>query len=286
MRQRVCDERGGRTVVARFAGAEAELMQSDVTSYPEVNAVLDLLRDQIQAILGDRLAASTSMARSSPETSIRRSATLICSRRPMAICAMTTLRVWSACTPSSRASGRSGMTASRSRTSPSPASRRFALSVARSRSSVLASHFTSRTPALTGWSTGTLCASEESPSPVRRRDTHRAYREGRIPFWCPRLRPRISPARRSASARRSQAYAVLTMCRAYHTLKTGDLASKTRSARWAENEWPAWVSLIQQARVWRSAPRGEPVDDDATLAETRRFVLFAVGECEKVSISG
>jgi hypothetical protein len=86
--------------------------------------------------------------------------------------------------------------------------------------------------------------------------------------------------------RRSQSYAILTLCRAYHTLKTGELASKTRSARWAENEWPAWASLIQQALVWRSAPRGEPVDHDATLPETRRFVLFAVEECEKVTLAG
>ncbi|MGH2484797.1 MAG: aminoglycoside adenylyltransferase domain-containing protein [Ktedonobacterales bacterium] len=85
--------------------------------------------------------------------------------------------------------------------------------------------------------------------------------------------------------RGSQAYAILTMCRAYHTLKTGELASKARSAQWARTQWPQWSPLIQQALLWRSIPRGEPMDDGATLPETRRFVLFAAGECEKVSVA-
>ncbi|HEV2405519.1 MAG TPA: aminoglycoside adenylyltransferase domain-containing protein [Ktedonobacterales bacterium] len=86
--------------------------------------------------------------------------------------------------------------------------------------------------------------------------------------------------------RGSQAYAILTMCRAYHTLKTGELASKARSAQWATSHWPEWSPLIERALNWRSAPRGEPVDHDATLPETRRFVLFAMGECERVILGG
>lgn len=88
----------------------------------------------------------------------------------------------------------------------------------------------------------------------------------------------------SPMPRGSQAYAILTMCRAYHTLTTGELASKARSAQWARTHWPEWSPLIQRALEWRSARRGEPVDDDATMPETRRFVLFAVGECERAEL--
>lgn len=80
--------------------------------------------------------------------------------------------------------------------------------------------------------------------------------------------------------RASQAYAILTMCRAFYTLKWGEIVSKKQAATWAEKQWPEWSALIQRALVWRSAWRDEHIDHDATLPETRQFVFFAIDQCE------
>ncbi len=80
--------------------------------------------------------------------------------------------------------------------------------------------------------------------------------------------------------RKSQAYAILTMCRALYTLKYGEQVSKKQAALWAEKEFPEWASLIENALVWREAWRDENVDHDATFQETMRFVSFAISQCE------
>jgi len=80
--------------------------------------------------------------------------------------------------------------------------------------------------------------------------------------------------------RKSQAYAILTMCRALYTLKFGEQVSKKQAALWAEKEFPEWASLIENALLWREAWRDENVDHDATFQETLRFVRFANRECE------
>ena len=74
--------------------------------------------------------------------------------------------------------------------------------------------------------------------------------------------------------RPSQAYAILTMCRALYTFRQGEFASKKQAAVWAEKELPAWASLIRRALVWREAYRDEQVDHDATLPETMQFLHF------------
>lgn len=77
-------------------------------------------------------------------------------------------------------------------------------------------------------------------------------------------------------SRPSQAYAILTLCRALYTCTQGEQVSKRRAAVWAAKELPEWSSTIQNALAWRQAWREEDVDHDATLAETRRFVNFVI----------
>lgn len=86
--------------------------------------------------------------------------------------------------------------------------------------------------------------------------------------------------------RGQQAYAILTLCRACYAVKNGEFASKKQAAAWAEREWPEWSSLIRQALAWRAASRDVDVDHDATLPQTRRFVHFAVSQCEAVTKGG
>ncbi len=75
----------------------------------------------------------------------------------------------------------------------------------------------------------------------------------------------------SGRTRGFQAYAILTMCRIYYTLQTGDFVSKKQAALWTARALPEWSTLIHQALVWREDWRDEQVDHDATLPETLRF---------------
>jgi predicted nucleotidyltransferase len=75
-------------------------------------------------------------------------------------------------------------------------------------------------------------------------------------------------------SRPSQAYAILTMCRAVYAIKYGEQVSKKQAALWAQQELPEWSTLIQNALKWRADWRNENVDHDATFAETQRFVYF------------
>jgi predicted nucleotidyltransferase len=80
--------------------------------------------------------------------------------------------------------------------------------------------------------------------------------------------------------RPSQAYTILTMCRALYTLKYGEHVSKKQAAVWAEKEFPEWASLIENALLWREAWRDEDVDHETTFPDTLRFVHFAISQCE------
>lgn len=75
--------------------------------------------------------------------------------------------------------------------------------------------------------------------------------------------------------RGAQAYAILTLCRAYYTVTHGEQTTKLKAAAWAADQLPAWAPVIRNAVAWRSAWR-EQADDAATLPETRRFVSFMI----------
>jgi len=79
-----------------------------------------------------------------------------------------------------------------------------------------------------------------------------------------------------ARNRPSQAYAILTMCRALYTCKHGTQVSKRKAAEWAGQELPQWSSLIKNALQWRAAWRDDAIDHAATFPETLRFVQFMI----------
>ena len=69
----------------------------------------------------------------------------------------------------------------------------------------------------------------------------------------------------------SQAYAVLTMCRALYTRTHGEQASKKEAALWARAHLPQWAPLIERSWSRRSDTRDEETDEEA-FYETVRFV--------------
>ena len=78
--------------------------------------------------------------------------------------------------------------------------------------------------------------------------------------------------------RKSQAYAILTLCRALYAYKNGEQVSKKQAALWAEQELPEWSKLIQNALLWREDWRNEQVDHAETFPEILRFVHFAISQ--------
>jgi hypothetical protein len=100
--------------------------------------------------------------------------------------------------------------------------------------------------------------------PVRPDDLRQAVAGILREWWLPLIESSDPRLRRSDY----QAHAVLTMCRALHTLKFGAVVSKPAAARWAQaalgEPWPA---LIERALGWRP---GEAFREmDATLALVR-----------------
>jgi predicted nucleotidyltransferase len=74
--------------------------------------------------------------------------------------------------------------------------------------------------------------------------------------------------------RGSQAYAVLTMCRALYTCANGRQVSKQAAAEWAEAQLPEWSPLVREAIAWRLASRTpDEAPTGATLEAIHRFIL-------------
>ena len=74
----------------------------------------------------------------------------------------------------------------------------------------------------------------------------------------------------------SQAYAVLTMCRALYTSTHGEQVSKKRAAVWAKAHLPQWSALIERSWSRRSDRRDENTEEEE-FHETVRFVHDVAG---------
>ncbi len=82
-------------------------------------------------------------------------------------------------------------------------------------------------------------------------------------------------------ARKFQAYAILTLCRALYVHTKGEQVSKKQAALWAAKQFPQWASPINNALVWRAQWRDESVDHKATLPETLTLIDFLIGQIGK-----
>jgi hypothetical protein len=74
--------------------------------------------------------------------------------------------------------------------------------------------------------------------------------------------------------RSAQAYAILTMCRAYYAYKFGDQVSKKQAAQVVQNEFPEYSELIQNALIWRNTEKTGTQEDKENYPKTEEFVNF------------
>lgn len=83
--------------------------------------------------------------------------------------------------------------------------------------------------------------------------------------------------------RPSQAYAILTLCRAWYTVTHGEQVSKLKAAEWAMAQLPGEATQIQTALRWRrEAAQDDGTGCEATIPETKRFVNAMIERILKV----
>jgi hypothetical protein len=108
--------------------------------------------------------------------------------------------------------------------------------------------------------------------PVSPQALRQAVRGSLREWWSP---PFPSPERFQSSA--YQAYAILTMCRSLYVLEHGHLASKPEAARWAMQSLGApWRALISSASAFR------PGMEFNRLEETVDFIRYTLDTCTPV----
>jgi|LSQX01.1.fsa_nt_gb hypothetical protein len=70
----------------------------------------------------------------------------------------------------------------------------------------------------------------------------------------------------------SQAYAILTLCRALYTIKNQEQVSKLAAARWAIDYLPEYREIISNALLWRQKRHSSPQNSLDTYVHAVRFV--------------
>lgn len=79
--------------------------------------------------------------------------------------------------------------------------------------------------------------------------------------------------------RGAQVFEVETVCRALHTLATGELRTKAEAVAWARDTLPAeWQPLL----AWSQTCRGDLTQDETRIEEVRAFARWAAAKTEAV----
>ena len=100
----------------------------------------------------------------------------------------------------------------------------------------------------------------------------RAAVRARLPDWAEFARLPDDPDWHTH--RGQKAYCVETMCRALHTLATGEAQTKPQAVAWAlATLSEPWRTTVERSQTWRS----DPTPDDSLNPEVTRFILWAAG---------
>ena len=254
------------------------MADAELTSYPDVNAILRLLLDGVRAILRDQLVGlylygSLSLGDFDPDSSdVDFLAVTAGDLADPVLDALRDLHERIA------ASGLRYATKLEGSYIPRDALRRYDpgraehptigidwdFGIAQHGSNWIAEREIVRTHGVTVWgpSPATLI------DPVPPADLKAAVCESLRDFWSAQLHGPDWLKQRDY-----QAFAILTMCRALYTLYEGKVASKPTAAAWARRMLdPRWEPLIDRALNWR---RQHQIDDLTDLLEFMRFAIDA-----------
>lgn len=78
--------------------------------------------------------------------------------------------------------------------------------------------------------------------------------------------------------RQAEVYAILTMCRALLTVRTGEHVSKEGAADWAEAALPVWAAVIKEAVQWRHTSTHPDEPPFGRTALTAAFVTWSAAQ--------
>lgn len=73
-----------------------------------------------------------------------------------------------------------------------------------------------------------------------------------------------------------QAYAILTLCRAFYAVENGEQVSKKRAAAWTQARLPEYFSLIKDAGKWRKSRLDKNVIHEKTFLGTKKFIHYII----------
>ncbi len=82
-----------------------------------------------------------------------------------------------------------------------------------------------------------------------------------------------------------QAYAILTLCRAFYAIENGDQVSKKQAAAWVQKRLPEYSFLIQNALKWRESHLDTNIIHETTFLETKEFVHHIIDKITAASDS-
>lgn len=89
--------------------------------------------------------------------------------------------------------------------------------------------------------------------------------------------------KKTKTSRPYQSYAILTLCRALCSYKSGKQVSKKFAATWVQKKFPEWAPLIRSALRWRAVARqNKKIDHKTTFPLTVRFVNFMINKINKI----
>jgi hypothetical protein len=112
--------------------------------------------------------------------------------------------------------------------------------------------------------------------PVSPADIRQAVRGVLDEWWFPML---ANPSWLREHGSEYHAYTVISMCRALHALRHGDIVSKPAAAKWAQSEFNSqWNALIEKALAAQAGSQ------TGFLEETLSFIRFTKAQVEKIPL--
>jgi hypothetical protein len=106
--------------------------------------------------------------------------------------------------------------------------------------------------------------------PVNEKDLKNAANESLKVWWLPKLKDHALLMNDDY-----QVYAILTMCRAFYTIKTGEITSKSKAANFVINDMANKYSfLITEALTWKIGNKFNKLQETLDFIE---FILYRVG---------
>lgn len=104
-------------------------------------------------------------------------------------------------------------------------------------------------------------------------DVREASKQDFLNDWQPKLDDPDAFNSKSYDSNHLKAYTVLTMCRILHRAKNDGIASKRVASRWVKETYSDWAGLVEKAEHWQ---HGKQMSTDSEVRDLIRFTMKKV----------